>query len=324
MAVGAPPAIEALGCIRGSVRLIVARWALAILAALPGVLVARGALNASAGRQPWFTEAPDPLPLPQLVKVFGEMGAGVAVLLAGVALAWLVHLMLTAAAVEVLDPRRAGGPVRLWRATFDNGTRFLWVYLRISVCAVVALVAWARILSWVGERLADRGEFGSWSAATLFWLFLGRVALLLAGAGAIGLCAWWSRVMVVGTRRHHVRRLPAMAFRVCRRWCFQGFVLPWVVGGASLLAGATVLFKWRQSPGTGGVWFAIWLALLLAQAYLWHWRLRTACLIWGSTGLNDVRSTPDQPWHIFRRIRQRLRRPPEPAPRPAAPETAGE
>lgn len=309
MAMKAAPAVEALKPVQGSVRLIAARWVLAILAALPGIFAARAALDASAGRQPWFTEAPDPLPLPQLIKILAELAPAVPVLVAGVVVAWLVQLLLTAAAVELFDPRAAPGPVRLWRGTIDTGTRFLWVYLRISVSAAVLLFVGGLIVDAVFEKLADRAEVAGWSGTTIIYgLGIGQMALLLTGAGLVGLCAWWSRVIVVGGGRRYVRRLPTMLVRVCWRWSFQGLILPGTVGMASVLAGAAVLFAWRQSPGTGTVWFVLWLGLLLVQAYLWHWRLRTLCLIWFSTGLDDVRATPDRPWHMFRRIRRRLRR----------------
>jgi len=315
MAVNGAPAIEALKPVRGSLRLIATRWMLAILAALPGIFAARAALDDSAGRQPWFADAPDPLPLPQLMEILGQLGPAVPVLMAGVLVAWLVQLLVTAAAVEVLDPRRAPGPVRLWRGTFDTGARFLWIYLRISLCAAVLLVAGARIIGFVFEKLADRAEVAGWSATTIiFGMGISRVALLLAGAGLVGLFVWWSRVIAVGDGRRHVRRMVTMVIRVWRRWAFQGLILPWVVGAVSVIAAAAVLFAWRQSPGTGTVWFVLWLGLLLAQAYLWHWRLRTLCLIWGSTALDDVRATADEPWHVFRKLWRRVRRSSTPAP----------
>ena len=315
MAVNGAPAVEALRPVRGSVRLIATRWVLAILAALPGIFAARAALDDSAGRQPWFADAPDPLPLPQMLEILGQLGPAVPVLMAGVLVAWLVQLLITAAAVEVLDPRRAPGPVRLWRGTFDTGSRFLWIYLRISLCAVVLLVAWARIVGFVFEKLADRAEVSGWTATTIIYgLGISRVTLLLAGAGLIGLCAWWSRVIVVTGGRRYVRRLLTMLVRTCWRWAFQGVIVPCVVGAASVLAAAVVLFVWRQSPGTGTIWFVLWLGLLLVQAYLWHWRLRALCLIWSSTALDDVRATPDESWHVFRRVWRRVRRSRTPAP----------
>lgn len=314
MAVTAPPAVEALRPVRGSIRLIASRWVLAILAALPGILAARAALDESAGRQPWFTGAPDPLPLPQLGKILHELEPAVPVLMAGVVVAWVAQLLLTAAAVEALDPRRAPGPVRLWRGVFDTGAGFLWVYLRISLCAAAVLLVGARIAGIVFERLADRADLAGWTAeAIVYRLGIGRVALLLAWAGLTGLFAWWGRVIVIRDGRRYVRRLLTMVVRVCWRWAFQGVIVPWAVGATSVIAGAAVLVAWRQSPGTGGAWFALWLGLLLMQSYLWHWRLRTLCLIWASSGLDDVRATPDEPWHVFQRIARRLRRSRKPA-----------
>jgi hypothetical protein len=304
--VSGAPAIAALRPVRGSGRLIAVRWALSIAAALPAMLATRATLDQVAGRQPWFTDAPDPLPLPQLVKILGQLGPAVPASVAGVIAAWLATLLVTAAAVEILDPGRAPEPVRLWRSTIDTGTRFLWVYLRISLCAAVLLGLGARGVTSVFEMLANHAKVAGWTAVTIVdVLGVGRVALVLAGAGLVGVLAWWCRVISVGDQRRYVRRLPTMVARVGWLWAAQGVILPWIVGTASLIAGGAVLFAWRQSPGDGTAWFVFWLGLLLAQAYLWHWRLRTLCLIWGSTGLDDVRGTPDEPWHAFRRLRRR-------------------
>lgn len=232
MAVKAP-ALRALGFAPGSRRLIGARWLLAIVAALPGVLAAGAMLGESAGRQPWFTEAPDPLPLAQMGLMLGEVGGATPVLMIGVVVAWILLLLMTAAAVEAFDPRRPPGPVRLWRGTFDTGARFLWVYLRIAFFAAALIGLWGWLLSFVFGKLLDRAEVTGWSASKIIYgLGISRVLLLLAGAGVIGLLAAWGRVFAVSGNRRHVRRLPTMGIRVCNRFLFQGFIVPLVVGAA--------------------------------------------------------------------------------------------
>lgn len=308
MAVSAP-VFEALRPVPGSLRLIAVRWTLSILAALPGIAAANAALSESVGTQPWFTEAPDPLPVPQFFGVMGELGAAMPVLLFGVVLAWLFNQLLTAAAVEILDPGRESGKVRLWRTMVDSGWCYLRVYLRISLFALVFLALGGRILSGVFDRLNDWGVVAGWTGKTLVYtLPIVHLLLLLAWAGVVGACAWWSRVIIVRGGRRYVRRLLTVVPRVAWRNPVQGFLLHWLLGAASVLLGAAVLVAWRQAPGVATGWFAGWLVLLLVQAAVWHWRLRMLSLIWSLPTLDDLREKPDAPWGVFRRLRARLRR----------------
>ncbi len=307
MAVSAP-AITGLRPVQGSLRLIVVRWVLALAAGWPAIFAVKGAL-ATAATQPWYTEAPDPLPLPQLFGVMGAIGSAAPMLIVGAAVAWLVHQLLTAAAIEILDPHRETGPVRLWRRMIDTGWSYFLPYLRISLIALVFLLIGSRVLSMIFDGLAERGAVEGWTGKTLsITLPVWHALLMLAWAGGVGTFAWWSRVVLLRGRRRYVRRLLTVVPRVIWRNPFQGFLLHWLLGVASILAGAAVLFAWRQTPGVATGWFAVWLALLALQAFVWHWRLRTLSLIWSKTALDDLRGVPDAPWGIFRRFRPRLRR----------------
>ena len=132
--------------------------------------------------------------------------------------------------------------------------------------------------------------------------------LLLAWAGVVGACAWWSRVIIVRGGRRYVRRLLTVVPRVAWRNPVQGFLLHWLLGAGSVLLGAAVLVAWRQAPGVATGWFAGWLVLLLVQAAVWHWRLRMLSLIWSRPTLDDLREKPDAPWGVFRRLKSRFRR----------------
>jgi len=303
------PVLQGLQPVPGSVRLIALRWALSILAALPGIAAAKAALSGSVGSEPWFTEVPDPLPLPQFFGIPGEVGAAVPVLLIGVVLAWLFHQLLTAAAVEILDPARQPGRVRLWRTMMDRGWSYLLIYLRVSLVALVFLLLGARILSVVFERLAERGVVEGWTGKTLILtLPIVRLLLLLAWAGIVGACAWWSRVILLSGGRRYVRRMLTIVPRVLWRSPVQGFLLHWLLGIVSVLLGAAVLFTWRQAPGLATGWFVAWLMLLVVQSAVWHWRMRTLSLIWSLSSFNDLRDKPDVPWGVFRWFKSRLRR----------------
>ena len=310
-----PPALAALAPVRGSVRLIAVRWALSMLAVLPGIVAAKGMLSGSVGMSPWFTEAPDPLPLPQFFKVLNEVGSAAPVMIAGVIVVWLFNQLLTAAAVEVLGPNREPGPVRVWRAILDVGGRYFFVYLRISLLAFVFLALGGRLLSGFFDYLIERGVVERWTGKTLVYtLPIVHTLLLLGWASLVGACAWWSRVIVVNGRRRYVRRLLGIVPRVAWRSPIQGLLLQWALAIASVTVGAAVLFAWRQAPGAAGGWFAIWLGVLVAQAVVWHWRLRTLSLIWALPTLDDLRARPDRPWGLFRGIRKRFRRAPAPPP----------
>jgi hypothetical protein len=302
------PVFEAVSPVRGSLRLVVLRWALSVLAGLPAIMATKGALSAAAS-QPWFTEAPDPLPLPQFFGVMGHVGGVMPIVILGAVIVWLFNQLLTAAAIETLDPGRGPGRVRLWRTMVDTGWRYFLIYLRVSVFAALFLFIGARILSVVFESLAERGDVEGWTGKTLVMtLPLLRALLLLAWAGVVGVGAWWSRLILLRDGRRYVRRMLGILPRVLWRSPVQGFLFHWVLGAASVVAGAAVLVAWRQTPGVATAWFAVWLLLLLAQALVWHWRLRTMSLIWSRPSFDDLRERPDAPWGVFRWMWSKLPR----------------
>ncbi len=302
------PLIDGIKPVHGTLRLVGVRWVVSILAALPATMAAKGALSTAATR-PWYTEAPDPLPLPQFFGVMGELGAVMPLVVVGAIVAWLAHQLLTAAAIEILDPARGAEPIRLWRAMVKIGWRYLLIFLRVSLFALVFLLIGSRVLSWIFDGLAERGAVQGWTGKTLvLTLPILHGLLLLAWAGIVGAWAWWSRVILLHGRRRYVRRMVGIVIRTVWRSPLQGFVAHWILGIASVLAGAAVLFAWRQSPGVATGWFLLWLLLLLVQAFVWHWRLRTLHLIWACSSFDDLRARPDAPWGVFRWIRKRLPR----------------
>ena len=165
-----------------------------------------------------------------------------------------------------------------------------------------------------GAPGVERREFlrlAGWTGATLvIALPVVRTALLLAWAGVTGVCAMWCRVILVADGRRRVRRLWPVVPRLWWRSLLSGLVFHWMLSIASVLSGAMVLAAWRQSTGAGGLWFVVWQAVLLLQAFLWHWRLRACRLIWAANDLDDLRATPDEPWRLFHRLRR-----PAPLPR---------
>ena len=301
--------LEATKPTRGTIRFVGLRWLLWIVAALPGIAAARGVLGDTVANRPYFAAAPDPLPLPKLLALLGELNAAVAALAAGVVVAWLAGLFLTAAAFRILDPRQHSADVRVVRTAFDTGAQYLFPYLRVALLAALAIAVGGRLIGVIFDALSDHGTVSDWSGKTLvLTLPTLRAVLLLGWVSCVGVCAFWCRAILVAERRRYVRRVVALLPRLLWRWPCHGLALHVVLGIVSLAIAAPVLVAWRQSSGGTTGWMLLWLFVLLVQACLWHWRVRAAGLVWADAGLNDLRARPDEPWHLWRKLRARLKR----------------
>jgi len=311
--------IEALKTVPGSRRLIAVRWLITVLAALPGMIGAGAALGDVFARRPFFADASDPLPLVEFFTLLGRIpGSAWAALALGLLLAGLANLLLTAGAVEILDPARSAGKVRVWRAAVDTGGRFLWRYLRVSLLALVLVAVGAGLLGKGFTRIAEHGEVARWSGYSLsVALPLTRGLVTLAWASLVGVCAFWLRVLLVADERRLLRRLLPVVPRICWRHAWQAMLLHWLLAMGSVLVGAQILYAWRQSAGGAWWWFTLCLAVLLLQAGIWHWRVRLCRLLWANTDVDDLRARADEPWHLWRRIYRRLHRRLRPASEPA-------
>jgi hypothetical protein len=292
----------------GSLRLILLRWTLCIIAAVPGMMAARGALEGTA-RRPYFAEAPDPLPVIELGRFMQQIPGSVwGVFAAGVVVSWLGGLLLTAGAVAVLDPARTG-PVKVLRTILDRGLHSFWAYVRVGLLALLVIVIGNRLIELVFERLGRHGTVAGWTEQTLMILLpFSQAALSLLWISLVGVLALWCRVMIVAGERRYVRRLPSMVLRLWWRRPVRGLGAHILLATLSLAVGAAVLFAWRQSAGSTGGWLALWLTVLLMQAFVWHWRLRASRLIWSDGELADLRTRPDSPWRWIRRLHDVLRR----------------
>lgn len=307
--------LDALRPVPGSLRLVGLRWMLWLLSAIPGTTVAMRVLGSGIGRSPHYAEAPDPFPFFTVLGwLDGVPGSVWAVFAVGALLAWAGNLMLTAAAVEILQPARVGR-VRVWRSFFDTGTRHLWCFLRIALVAFVFLVLGFRVIALIAESVNEHGVVAGWSAARLRWtLPLARFSLVAGWGTLVGLLAWWCRVIAVADGRRFMRRLPTLALRAWRRAPLQGVVLQVALAVTGMLAGGVVLYAWRQSSAGTGPWLLLWLGVLALQSWLWHWRLRTCCLLWADPVFDGARSIPDAPWGWLRRLLRRARPATSPGP----------
>ncbi len=279
----APSVLEAAKPVEGSLRLIALRWVLWIVSALPGVAATSGALEEAIGRRPYFADAPDPLPLDRLARLMSDMPGSIwGPLTVGLSVAWLVHLLLTAGAVEILS-RTPGRTAHVWRSVAGAGTKSIWAYLRIALLAVVLIAIGNKLAGAVFDRLDEYGQLAGWTGKTLaFTLPLTRGLLFFLWAGTVGVLAWWCRVIVVAQPCRRVRRLPLKVLRLWLRHPFQGLVFHLALGLATVFASAALLYGWRQSEASAAGWSTLWLAMLLLQAFVWHWRLRASCRLWAA------------------------------------------
>jgi len=307
--------LSAVWLTRGSVRLIVARWLLALAVALPAMLVGQGAIGDALGRRPYFAEASDPLPMMRLARFLGDVPGSVwGTLAVGAVVAWWLQLILTAAAVELLRPdgasadRPGKGAARGLRDALGRVRgRFTWPYVRVVLLAMVLLALGAVFVSMVFGRIADAGHHAGWPGKIVaFQLPLARMGLLWAWASVVGTIALWCRIILVADDRRRVRRTLPLVFRLFVRRLFASLFFHWVLALASVALGAVVLVAWRQSVGSEVLWFVAWQVVLLLQAFLWHWRVRAAVSVWWDDRQADLRAQSDEPWHVFQRL---LRRP---------------
>ena len=316
---------EALRWRPGSVRLMALRWLLFVVAALPVLAAGVGGIGDTLANRPYFAEAPDPLPLLPFFRMLGRMpGAVWGMLAVAAAAAWLGNLMLTAGAVAIFGAPSGGKP-RVWRTVFRVGTHALWAYLRIALVALVLGLVGVRILAAIGDRLQDHAVQSLWTMHGRFLLQAARGLATVSWLTLVGVFAWWSRVIVVADQRRRVRRLCTVVPRLWKRRPVGALLLHFLLALGGLLASAAVVVAWRQSAAGGVGWAILWLAVLAALSWLWHWRLRAGRLLWSSPELLDLRAVPDAPWGLpsrllaRRRWRPSRRRPSAAEPPPAEP-----
>ena len=301
------PWIDGLRLVPGSTKLIGLRWLLFVVAALPGLSVGMGAIGESLANRPYFAEAPDPLPLLPLMRMLGRMPGSVwGTLALAAVVAWLGNLLLTAGAVAIFGAPRSGRP-RVWRTVFGAGTHALWAYLRIASTALLVAVVGSRVIALIAAGLLDHGRQEMWTMQSQFLVQAGRGLATLAWLTLVGLFAWWCRVIVVADERRRVRRLWTVVPRLWWRRPVGAVLLHLLLALATLIAGTGVLFAWRQSAAGGLGWALLWLAVLVALSYVWHWRLRAGRALWSSPDLVDLRAVPDTPWWLARRLLGRQR-----------------
>lgn len=255
-----------------TVRVILARWFIYLLATLPGLVALQGHLNDTVGKRPWFEDAQMPLDILNLRLVLAEVVDGINLLMLGVFLVWLLQLIWLAGAVRVLDPQADAGTKKV----FASGRPYLWRYLRIAFFALLVVIAVHLGVKAIFTSLATRAELQGWSVAQSYIdLNVWRGAILFVMLTVIGVFVFWMRVITVVSEEYKLRRVPRKVLGLFRRKIGSAFLLQFAAVTAVLVLQAAALFAWRQSGG-GVAWFIAWLLLLLFAAWVWQWRVSAA------------------------------------------------
>lgn len=286
----------------GGIRIITMRWGLLVLSSLPGIWMAGLKLD-PFGRQLWFTEAGDPSPFVQSLKLLEAAGGPkmVAVVFLCMAIALVGHQMLASGAIRILHPKSEGKP-RVLKTVAQSGLETLWPYIRIVFWAAVWLGAGVTVVNRIFEFLLDGGKKAGWTMLTMqVTLPMVKAALLLFWANLVGAFAHWCRVLTRVDNRKYVCRTVLLVFKSWRGIPFQGPVLYVCVSIFSSVAGGLTLFAWRQST-VPEVWAAIWGASLFFQCFLWFCLTRAACISAERETIRRIRREPDEPWRVRERF----------------------
>ena len=264
--------IELLKPTTGTWRVVATRWLLYMFAVLPGVLSLGRHLDDKIGTRPWFHDLQPPLSVLSTKFVVSEIGDGIALLGAGVAIIWLLQLVWLGGSIRVLDPRAPGVQTRI----FANGWQYLARFVRIALMAVIAIAILQFVIGKFFSGLGARAEVNGWSVYSAYIsLNMWKVATVFVALTAIGVIAFWMRIIAVTEERTDTRRLPWQTLKLVASKPLNAFVLQFLLICAVLGIQAMALWCWRQS-GSDSLWLGLWALLQLATAYVWQFRIRAA------------------------------------------------
>lgn len=264
--------VELLKPTTGTWRVVGTRWLLYMLAVLPGMLSLSRHLNDTIGTRPWFHELQPPLETLSTKFVLAEIGDGAGLLGAGLAIIWLLQLVWLGGSTQLLNPGRP----QIQKGVFTNGWQFLARFVRIAIIALIITAIVQFVVSKVFNGLSVRAEIEAWPTYTGFiTLNMWKAGVVFTLLTAVGVIAFWMRMIAVVEDRKDTRRLPWQALKLVARKPLSAFVLQFLLVCAVLFVQAIALWCWRQSPN-GGLWFGLWALLQLLTAYVWQIRIRMA------------------------------------------------
>lgn len=264
--------IRLLKPVQGTFRVVVSRWLLYMLAMLPGMWSLSMHLNEAVGKRPWFHDLQPPLDALSTRIVLTQLGDGVALLIAGVAVIWLAQLVWLGGSARVLNPRTPG----VYHKVFENGWRYLARFLRIAIMAVIVAAILQFLINKLFGALSARAQTEPWSFYTAYvTLNMWRAATVFVALTLVGVLAFWMRMIAVDEERYDTRRLPWQALKLVGRRPVAALLGQFLIVCIVLGIQAVALFCWRQSPN-GDMWLGAWVLLQFITAYVWQFRIRTA------------------------------------------------
>jgi len=278
-------AVEIIRPTAGIWRVVLSRWALYVVAMLPGLLALTSHLKQTIGLRPWFQDVEMPLDILSLKLVAAELPGGVSLLMLGALVVWILQLVWLAGAVQILDTPGNNVP----RKILANGWPYLGRFARIAVFAILAIIAFHLALKFLFGSLAARAELEDWTVRrSLFDLNLWRAAMTFTALTLVGTFAFWARVITVADSRRKLRRLPLLLVRLFVRRPISALMFQFATIAVVLCVQAIALWSWRQSGG-GLAWLLLWAMLLLVASWIWQLRIRAALTIWQHEGLRKAK-----------------------------------
>jgi hypothetical protein len=264
--------IESLKPVTGSWRVIGARWLLYMLAVLPGMLSLSRHLDSTIGTRPWFHDLQPPLNVLSTKLMMAELGDGLALLGAGVAVIWLLQLVWFGGSVQVLDQHRP----QARKNVFSHGWPFLARFIRIAVIALLVTLVLQLVISKVFAGMSARAEVEGWAVYDAFiTLNMWKAGVIFVVLTVVGVIAFWMRVIAVVENRPDTRRLPWQVLTFLARNPLSAFGMQFLLICVVLVVQAMALWCWRQS-GSDSLWYGLWVLLQFLTAYVWHFRIRLA------------------------------------------------
>jgi len=271
--------------VAGTWRVILSRWALYVVAMLPGLLAMKRHLEQTVGLRPWFQDVEMPLDMLSLKFVAAELSGGMSLLMLGAFIVWVLQLVWLAGAAQILDTSKNYLP----RKIFGNGWSYLGRFVRIAVFSILAIIAFHLALKFLFGSLATRAELEDWSVEKSFFdLNLWRAVITFTALTLVGTFAFWARVITVADSRRKLRRLPLLLLRLFARRPVSALIFQFAAITVVLFVQAVALWSWRQSGG-GLAWLVLWAMLLLVASWIWQLRIRAALIIWQREDLRVVR-----------------------------------
>jgi hypothetical protein len=281
--------------------------AFGVLAVLPVAWAAGAELAPGLARATWITDLGRPLPLVPLAVLLGEVVAAVATpAAAALGLSLLGHWAVLAAVLTVLRREVEGLPVGpqepVHRLPAAAG-RHLGAFLRVAAAALGGLVVVGLMARSVGAAAALFPDTAL-AALTLGAL---RALVFALGAWMVGAAALLARVLLVVDDRRRVRRVLPMVLRIWIRAPVTGLLLPTLASVLAAVPGAVALGGWRDSGGASAWVVAAVVAMVLRALVGLVVAGALVRLVAGHPGLDELRRTPDAPFGVLSRLRERLR-----------------